>query len=46
VIYGEPETSRFLEAVQRLKRHLHRREQLAKQAKLKVRSVLRKMRAR
>jgi hypothetical protein len=45
VIYGEPETSRFLEAVRRLKRQQRRREQQTKQAKQKVRAVLRKIRA-
>ncbi len=44
VIYGEPETARFLEAVQRLKRQLQRRAKLTKQAKQKVRAALRKIR--
>ena len=42
MIYGEPETSRFLEAVQRLKRQQRRKERQAKQAKQKVRAALRK----
>jgi hypothetical protein len=45
VIYGEPETPRFLVAVQKLKRQLRRREQQTKQAKQKVRAVLRKIRS-
>jgi hypothetical protein len=44
VIYGEPETSRFLVAVQRLKRRQRRKERLTRQAKQRVRAALRKMR--
>jgi len=44
VLYGEPETSRFLAAVQRLKLHKRRKERQTRQAKQRVRSVLRKMR--
>ena len=44
VIYGEPETVRFLEAVQRLKRQQRRKERQTKQAKQRVRSALRKIR--
>jgi hypothetical protein len=44
MIYGEPETSRFLAAVQRLKRQQRRKERLTRQAKQRVRAVLRKMR--
>jgi hypothetical protein len=44
VIFGEPETARFLAAVQRLKRQARLRARLTRQAKQKVRAVLRKMR--
>jgi hypothetical protein len=44
MIYGEPETSRFLAAVQRLKRHKRRKERQTRLAKQRVRAVLRKMR--
>jgi hypothetical protein len=44
MIYGEPETSRFLAAVQRLKRQQRRKERQTRQAKQRVRIVLRKMR--
>ena len=44
MIYGEPETSRFLAAVQRLKRQQRKRERLTRQAKQRVRAALRKMR--
>ncbi len=45
MIYGEPETSRFLAAVQRLKRERRKREERTRQAKQRVRQALRKMRA-
>jgi hypothetical protein len=45
VIYGEPETGRFLAAVQRLKERQQRRDRQTKRAKQKVRAALRKMRA-
>jgi hypothetical protein len=45
VLYGEPETSRFLAAVQRLKRRQRRQVQQTKQTRQKVRTVLRKIRA-
>ncbi|HEY1375340.1 MAG TPA: hypothetical protein VGF55_01020 [Gemmataceae bacterium] len=45
MIYGEPETGRFLEAVRRLKERQRRKERQTKQAKQKVRAVLRKIRA-
>jgi hypothetical protein len=45
MIYGEPETSRFLAAVQRLKRQQRSRERQTRLAKQRVRSVLRKLRA-
>ncbi len=44
MIYGEPETSRFLAAVQRLKRLQRRKERQTRQAKQRVRLALRKMR--
>ena len=44
VIYGEPETARFLVAVQRLKRQLRRKERQTRLAKQRVRAALRKMR--
>jgi hypothetical protein len=44
MIYGEPETSRFLAAVQRLKRLQRKRERQTRQAKQRVRAALRKMR--
>jgi hypothetical protein len=44
MIYGEPETSRFLAALQRLKRQQQRKERQTRLAKQRVRSVLRKMR--
>ena len=45
MIFGEPETSRFLAAVQRLKREQRKRERLTRQAKQRVREALRKIRA-
>jgi hypothetical protein len=44
VLYGEPDTSRFLAAVQRLKKQQRQRERLTRQAKQRVRAALRKMR--
>ena len=44
MIYGEPETSRFLAAVRRLKRLQRKRERQTRQAKQRVRDALRKMR--
>jgi hypothetical protein len=44
MLYGEPETSRFLAAVQRLKRQQRRKERQTRQAKQRLRAVLRKMR--
>jgi hypothetical protein len=44
MIYGEPETSRFLAAVQRLKRQQQKRERQTRQAKQRIRAVLRKIR--
>jgi hypothetical protein len=45
MLYGEPETVRFLAAVQRLKRQMRRKERQTKQAKQRVREVLRKLRS-
>jgi hypothetical protein len=44
MIYGEPETTRFLAAVQRLKRQQRRKERQTRLAKQRVRAVLRKIR--
>jgi hypothetical protein len=44
MIYGEPETLRFLAAVQRIKRLQQRKERRTQRAKQRVRAVLRKMR--
>jgi hypothetical protein len=44
VIYGEPETSRFLAALQRIKREQRRRIQKTRLAKQRVRAALRKIR--
>ncbi len=44
MLYGEPETARFLEAVQRLKRQRRRKDRQTRLAKQRVRAVLRKMR--
>jgi hypothetical protein len=44
MIYGEPETARFLAAVQRLKRRQRRRERQTRLAKQRVRAALRKIR--
>jgi hypothetical protein len=43
MIYGEPETSRFLAAVQRFKRQQQKRERQTRQAVQRVRAALRKM---
>lgn len=45
MVYGEPETARFLAAVQRLKRQQLRKERSTRQMKVRLRSVLRKLRA-
>jgi hypothetical protein len=44
MVYGEPETPRFLAALERLKRRQRRRERQTRLAKQRVRAVLRKMR--
>jgi hypothetical protein len=46
VIFGEPETVRFLAALRRLKLQRIRKDRQTNQAKQKVRAVLRKIRAR
>lgn len=44
MIYGEPETCRFLEALQRLKLQQRKKERLTRQAKQRVRQTQRKIR--
>jgi hypothetical protein len=44
VIYGEPETPRFLAALQRLKRQQRKKVRQTRLAKQRVRAALRKMR--
>jgi hypothetical protein len=44
MLYGEPETPRFLAAVRRIKRQQRHRERQTRLAKQRVRAVLRKMR--
>ena len=44
MIYREPETPRFLAAVQRLMQQQRRKERQTRQAKQRVRLALRKMR--
>jgi len=44
VLFGEPETARFLAALERLKRQQRKRERLTRLAKQRVRAVLRKIR--
>lgn len=44
MIFGEPETLRFLVAVRRLKRQQRRKEQQSRQVKQRIRGVLRKSR--
>jgi hypothetical protein len=44
MIYGEPETPRFLAALQRLKRAQRKKARQTRQAKQRVRATLRKMR--
>ncbi len=46
MIYGEPETPRFLVAVQRLKEQQRRKERQTRLAKQRVRSALRKLGSR
>jgi hypothetical protein len=42
VLFGEPETSRFLAAVARLKRQRRKRELQTRQARKRVRQLLKK----
>jgi hypothetical protein len=44
VLYGEPETARFLTALRRLRQQLRRRERQARLAKRRIRAALRKVR--
>ena len=44
MIYGEPETPRFLAALQRIKRRQRKKERQTRLAKQRVRAALRKMR--
>jgi len=44
VIFGEPDSPRFLAAVQRLKRQQRKKEKQTRLAKQRVRVALRKMR--
>ena len=44
MLYGEPETARFLAAVQRLKRQRLRKDRETRLAKQRIRMALRKMR--
>ena len=44
MIYGEPETPRFLAAVQRLEQHKRKRKQQNRQALKRLRAALRKLR--
>jgi len=44
VLFREPETARFLAAVERLKRLRRREERQTRQAKQRVRAALRKIR--
>jgi len=46
MIYGEPETPRFLATVQRLKREQRRKERQTRLAKQRVRLMLKKLRDR
>ena len=44
MLFGEPETARFLSALQRLREQLRRRERLTRLAKQRARAALRKAR--
>jgi len=44
MIYGEPETSRFLAAVERLKQARKLKQRQTRQAKERIRATLRKIR--
>jgi hypothetical protein len=45
MLYGEPETARFLAAVQRLKEQRRRKQQQTRLAKQRIRAALRRKRA-
>jgi hypothetical protein len=45
VIFGEPETPRFLAAVARIKQDKRKQQQQTRQARLRLRAVRRKLRA-
>jgi hypothetical protein len=45
MIYGRPETTRFLAALQGLKQAKQKKERQTRQAKLRMRDSLRKLRA-
>lgn len=45
MIYGEPETPRFLAALLRLKKRQNKKERQTRLAKQRVRAALRKMRS-
>jgi len=44
VIFGEPETSRFLAAVARFKQHKRKQQQQTREARQRLRAVRRKIR--
>jgi hypothetical protein len=44
MVYGEPETSRFLEAVERLKQAKQLKKRQTRQAKERLRATVRKLR--
>jgi hypothetical protein len=44
MLFGEPDTTRFLAALVRLKRQQRRRQEQVRQAKLRLREALRKLR--
>ncbi len=43
MVFGEPETARFLAAVERIKRQQRRKARLTQRAKRRVRALLRKL---
>jgi hypothetical protein len=44
MLFGEPETTHFLAAVQRLKRLIRRKERLTRQARQRLKLTLRNLR--
>jgi hypothetical protein len=44
MLYGEPETSRFLAALERMKREQRKRERQTRLARQRIRAALRKKR--